>query len=244
MRKECAVGELSETAARAVEAYGGVSRWRQAQWVNASVSVRGLAFVLKQRPFFRRAALRVAVPHCWSRLQPIGRRPHIAGVLDGPDVYLEDQQGQRVAARARARTAFPSLRRHFRWDDLDMAYFANYAFWNYLSLPALLLSDAVQWQETAPGVLDARFPDHIPTHCRSQRFHFDQHTGLLRQHDYTADIIGGFARAAHVIEAHTTQGGLCFPSRRRVTPRAPSGRPLAGPTLIAIEIHALSVETA
>ena len=238
------MSELSKTAAHAVEAYGGVTLWRQAQWLEASVSVRGLAFTLKQRPFFRRASLRVAVPYCWSRLQPIGRQPHIAGVLDGPDVYLEDQEGQRVAERMQARSRFPSMRRHFRWDDLDMAYFANYAFWNYLTLPALLLSDAVHWKEAAPGVLDALFPDSLPTHCRRQRFHFDQDTGLLRQHDYTAEIIGGFARAAHVIEAHATQGGLRFPSRRRVTPRAPSGRPLAGPTLIAIDVHALRVDVA
>lgn len=236
------MGTLSETAARAVATYGGQALWRQARWVTATVSVRGLAFVLKQRPFFRHATLRVAVPHCWSRLQPIGRRSGVAGVLDGDDVYLADQEGQLLAERERARGYFPSWRRHFRWDDLDMAYFANYAFWNYLTLPALLMSDAVQWHERAPGVLDAVFPDVMPTHSCEQRFHFDPDTGLLRQHDYTAEVIGGFARAAHVIEAHATQDGLFYPSRRRVSPRAPGGGPLGWPTLIAIEVHAFRVE--
>jgi len=124
-----------------------------------------------------------------------------------------------------------------------MAYFANYAFWNYFTLPALLISDEVQWRESGPGVLDAAFPASIPTHCPQQRFHFDTDTGLLRQHDYTANVIGGFARAAHVIESHATQDGLCFPSHRRVTPRGPRGRPLAGPTLIAIMVHDYRVET-
>lgn len=238
------MGELSETATRAIAAYGGQSLWHKARWVNATVSARGLAFVLKQRPFFRHAALRVAVPHCWSRLQPIGQRPDVAGVLDGGDVYLADQEGQLIAERARARGAFPSWRRQLRWDDLDMAYFANYAFWNYLTLPALLMSEAVQWHERAPGVLDATFPDRLPSHCREQRFHFDPDTGRLRQHDYTAEVIGGFARAAHVIEAHAIQDGVCYPSQRRVSPRTSGGAPLGWPTLIAIEVHAFRVEHA
>jgi len=236
--------KLSDTAARAVEAYGGEALWQRARRVTATASAHGLAFRLKQRPFFRRAALEVSVGRCWSRVQPIGKRSGVAGILDGGDVHLVDGDGHRVAERRHARAYFPSWRRHFRWDDLDMAYFANYAFWNYLTLPALLLSDAVAWQERAPGVLDATFPASIPTHSTQQRFHFDPDTGLLRQHDYTADVIGGFARAAHVIEAHATQDGVCYPSRRRVTPRAPGGSGLPGPTIIAIEIHALRVEAA
>lgn len=234
---------LSDTAARAVAAYGGEALWRRARRVTATASVHGLAFALKQRPFFRRAALEMAVGRCWSRVQPIGRQPGVAGILDGGDVHLVDANGQRVAERQQARDHFPSWRRHLLWDDLDMAYFANYAFWNYLTLPALLLSDAVQWQERAPGVLDATFPASIATHCAQQRFHFDPETGLLHQHDYTAEVIGGFARAAHVIEAHATQDGVCYPSRRRVTPRTAGGRALPGPTLIAIELHAHRVET-
>lgn len=234
---------ISETAKRAIAAYGGQALWQQAERVVANVSVHGLAVTLKGRTPFQRATVRCDVQRPRSSIRPIGTNPDVAGILEGGDVRLEDRGGQRLAERGDARMAFPSLRRQFRWDDLDMAYFANYAFWNYLTLPALLMSEQIQWREVEAGKLDATFPSSLPTHCPRQRFHFDVDTGLLRQHDYTAQIIGRFARAAHVIESHAVQDGLCFPNQRRVSPRGPSGRPLGWPTLIAITVHDYRVET-
>ena len=123
------------------------------------------------------------------------------------------------------------------WDDLDMAYFANYAMWNYLALPALLMRHDIKWKEVAAGQLKASFPEYIPTHNQTQRFRFDRLTGLLIQHDYTAEVIGRFAKAAHVVLDHSKIKGFSFTSHHRVTPRSADGRPLSGPTLIEIKIH-------
>jgi hypothetical protein len=41
-----------ETAERAITAYGGRTRWQNAKYVEAEVSVSGLAFTLKHRPIF------------------------------------------------------------------------------------------------------------------------------------------------------------------------------------------------
>jgi len=172
-----------------------------------------------------------------SRITPIGSDPDITGVLDGSEVRLETPGGQIIQERKNARAYFPGGRRLIYWDDLDMAYFANYAMWNYLALPALLLREDIIWTEIQPGLLEAVFPEYIPTHNRFQQFHFDLETGLLRQHDYTAEVIGGLAKAAHVILEHSEIDGFRFPSRRRVTPRSGSGHPWRGPTLIEISIH-------
>jgi hypothetical protein len=118
-----------------------------------------------------------------------------------------------------------------------MSYFANYAFWNYFTLPALLMREEINWTEIEPGWLEATFPDAIPTHNTVQRFRFDLETGLLIQHDYTADIISKLATAANVVLEHKQGSGFIYPSRRLVTPRSPSGKPLPGPTLIAITVH-------
>ena len=48
---------LSETAERAIAAYGGRTRWQNAKYLEAEVSVSGLAFTLKRRPFFCHATI-------------------------------------------------------------------------------------------------------------------------------------------------------------------------------------------
>jgi hypothetical protein len=93
---------LTATAQRAVEVYGG-EWWLKASRLEAEISVRGLAFILKGRPFFHHAQIEMAVQRPYSRLTPIGRNPAITGVLDGPDVRLEDRGGKIVAERKQAR---------------------------------------------------------------------------------------------------------------------------------------------
>jgi len=228
---------MTPTAEKAVSAYGGADRWKKARNIEAEVSVRGLAFTLKWRPFFRRALIHMAVDRPFSRLTPIGRDGNITGVRDGGDVRLEDAGGTIIAERKDARTYFPGGRRLWFWDDLDMAYFANYAFWNYFTLPRLLMNSDIEWREKSAGLMEAVFPESLPTHNRVQEFRFDTATGLLVQHNYTAEIISGLAKAAHVVAAHAGEDGLVYPSARRVTPRTKQGRALGGPVLIDITVH-------
>lgn len=42
---------LSLTAKKAIENYGGIELWKNSKFLEAEVSVKGLAFTLKQRPF-------------------------------------------------------------------------------------------------------------------------------------------------------------------------------------------------
>ncbi|HNB53290.1 MAG TPA: hypothetical protein PK530_15170 [Anaerolineales bacterium] len=228
---------MNPTAQKALAAYGGKDLWTNVKTIEAEVSVHGWAFTLKQRPFFKHAKLTMELARPVSRLTPIGKDPNITGVLDGHDVYLEDSTGKIIAERRKARRFFPGGRRLFKWDDLDMAYFANYAFWNYFTLPALLLRGDIAWKELTPGRLEATFPETIPTHNLIQQFRFDPETGLLIQHDYTADIISKLATAANVVQEHRHGEEVLYTSKRLVTPRAPSGKPLPGPTLIAITVH-------
>lgn len=232
---------LSITAKRALDAYGGEALWREAKSIEAVVSARGLAFTLKRRPAFQRARIVMAVGRPYSRLTPIGLDPAVAGVLEGGDVRLEDASGKAVAERRDARGSFGGLRRQIMWDDLDMTYFANYAFWNYFTLPRLLLNETIDWRELGEGRLRATFPDHLPTHSRVQDFRFDPATGRLVQHDYTAQIISRLATAANVVLAHEVKDGVAYPSKRLVSPRAPSGGALDWPRLIEIEVHEFRV---
>jgi hypothetical protein len=229
---------LTETAEKAIAAYGGRALWQNAKTLEVEISASGLAFTLKRRPFFRHARMVMDVHRPFSALTPIGLDSVITGVLDGPDVRLENKQGQLITERRHARDYFTIGRRLFYWDDLDMSYFANYASWNYFTLPALLMREDIDWRELEPGLLEARFPDTIPTHSRVQRFRFDRQTGRLIQHDYIAQIISPLAAASNVVLQHAQNSeGLVYPSIRRVTPKGPKGRPLGGPVLIYLEIH-------
>lgn len=228
---------LSATAAKAIEVYGGTTVWQNPKIIEAEVSVRGLAFTLKRRPVFNRAKIVLETARPFSKLTPIGKDSGVCGVLDGNNVRLEDANGNTIAERKNPREYFPFGRRLFWWDDLDMAYFANYAFWNYFTFPSLLLNPEIRWTEIKTGMLEAAFPETIPTHSPKQEFIFDSSTGLLLQHNYTAAVISKLATAAHVVKEHREKNGIIFPSRRIVTPRSGNGRALNRPVLIDITIH-------
>lgn len=232
---------LSTTAARALEAYGGAERWTAASTLELTLSCGGLAFRLKWQPPLARARQTMGVHQPKVRCTGIDRAGN-TGVLDGGDVRVEAPDGKVLATRTDARAFFGPGRRWLWWDRLDQTYFACYATWNYFTLPALLLRADVEWTEQQPGLLEARFPAHLPTHSPIQRFRFDLSTGLLRQHDYTAQVIGGWANASRVVLEHgTSPAGIAFPRRLRMTPTGADGTPRAGPVLVAVEVHELEL---
>ena len=118
---------------------------------------------------------------------------------------------------------------------------------NYLTAPFLLTMPGVQVEELEPWeeagerrrLLRAVFPDDIATHSREQVFHFDS-TGLLRRHDYAAEVLGA-APAAHYGDAHKEVPGLVFPTRRRVVPVRKDGLSVPTPVLVAIDLIQITV---
>ncbi|MCC6157306.1 MAG: hypothetical protein IT350_04580 [Deltaproteobacteria bacterium] len=225
-----------DLARRVVDAYGGSSRWETAVRLRAVVSASGLAFRLKRRALFVQTVFEMDVHRPRVRIAPINRLGQI-GVLDGQDVRVEDADGRVVASRPNARRHFPGGRRIFWWDDLDMTYFAGYATWNYCTLPSLILDHPTRFEQFGDDLLQARFPATIPTHCPEQVFRFDRF-GQLIQHDYTALVIGKWARAANVVVEHgKNEQGIAYTRRRRVTPRRGDGTPRKSPILIDLTIQ-------
>jgi hypothetical protein len=229
--------ELSKTAILVLNAYGGIEFWQDLKTIEAEVSAKGLAFKMKKRPFFDHAKLVMDVRRPYSTLTPIGKDSAITGEFDLFDVRLVDQAGNVVDERKNACDYFPGNGRLFRWDDLDMAYFANYAFWNYFTLPNLLLNENIKWTELEFGLLQAEFPDSIPSHCKIQKFYFDTISGLLIRHDYTVDIFGKWAKVGNVVVEHSEFNGIPGDKRRKVTPRATKKRLLKIPVMIDITVH-------
>jgi hypothetical protein len=192
--------------------------------------------VLKLRRGIRNVPITAYVPEPRVLMERIDRKGRRA-IFEASSVRIETRDGRPVSRRDDPRRYFPGGRRAFRWDELDEIYFSGYASWNYLTFPRLLLRDDIDWEMVAETTLEARFPDGFPTHSQVQRFHFDPETGLLRQHDYTAEVFGDWAAAANVVLKHREHDGIPYPSRRRVTPRRADGTPRRGPVLVDIRIR-------
>jgi hypothetical protein len=220
---------VSELLQRAIAAHGGRERWERLQAIDVTADVGGPAFALKGRGLRRRrlhARVRAHEPHVTFR--DFGA-PGRTGTFDHGAVVLGG--AARAAGEARA-----AAQRHRRWDDLDELYFDGYALWQYATAPFAFAGPGFDVRE-GPGEasLTVRFPAAVPSHSREQVFHFDR-DGVLRRLDYTAEVIGSWARAAHVCARHRTFAGVVVPTRRRVHPLLPGGVVVRPVTLVAIDV--------
>jgi hypothetical protein len=126
-------------------AHGGLERWRAVTALTAHGRFGGL---LRSRfPGNRMAnvAVRVQLAEQHAIFHGFPQEDQQA-VFDRGDVRIETRDGELIDARRNARAAFAGLsglRRDLRWDALDAAYFAGYAWWNYLSTPMLLTREGV-----------------------------------------------------------------------------------------------------
>jgi hypothetical protein len=222
-----------ELVQKAIEAHGGAERYAAAAAIRVRVRSGGWAFVMR----FQRGALAdftgtvsTAEPH--TVLSPYPKRGQ-RGLFERERVWIESDDGDVIAERANPRAAFHGLRHNIWWDDLDLLHFAGYALWNYIAAPFMFTRPGFELEEREPweenGELWRRlhvvFPDDIPTHSREQDFYFDDE-GLLRRLDYTAEVFGSWAKAAHYCWDHERFSGLVVSTRRLAAPRRRNGRAL------------------
>ena len=235
----------------AIEAHGGRRRWKKASEISAHVRSGGLLMRMKGTSRnFSDYGLNVSTEKQGAMFEPYPDTGS-SGLFAGDAVRILAADGSVMEERTDPRQAFsgrPGLKRNLRWDDLDALYFAGYAMWNYLNTPFLLEQPGFEAAEGEPidvdgeswRRLDVTFPDGIHTHCREQTFYFDERV-LLRRHDYSPDVVSKRANGVHFSDDHVEVDGLIFPTRRRVVPKAPGGRPLPGPAVVWIELSSISV---
>ncbi len=233
----------------AVAAHGG-GTYDAASEIEADVACSGWAFVLKRQ----RGALSnfTGSVSTWEPRVVLSGYPEPGkrGVLAHGDVRIEDEDGQVLAERQNPRACFKG-RRNLWWDDLDLLYFGAYALWGYLNAPFLFRAAAYEAEEIDPWRengetwrgLRVRFPEDVPAHSREQRYYFGD-DGLLRRNDYTAEVIGGWARATHYCWEHRDFDGLVVPTHRKALPRGPRGRPVRGFVLVDIRISGVRARVA
>jgi hypothetical protein len=226
--------------AQAVEAHGATA-YDAAAEITAHVRCGGLAFPLR----FQRGKLRDFSGTASTREPRAVLTPYPGpgerGVLEGGSVRIESEGGEVLSAREDARGGFGSLRHNIWWDDLDLLYFAGYALWGYLNAPFMFRGPGFELEEVEPWREDGetwrglrvRFPDEVPAHSREQLYYFDDR-GLIRRNDYTAEVFGSWAKAAHYCFDYEDFDGLMIPTRRRAMVRRPGGKPVWRAAVVTI----------
>ena len=121
------------------------------------------------------------------------------------------------------RATFSGLAKWRRWSPLDALYFFGYALTHYHALPwSLREAEPLALRRTrqngAVQALTVRFPRTVHTHSRVQTVYFDTE-GLIVRHDYVAEIVGAWARGAHLWRDYVEVKGVPIATHRRVVAR-------------------------
>lgn len=228
---------LPALAARVLAAYGGRERWLEARSVRATVSVSGVALIIKGWLPVRHAPVVAELDFPRLRLDRLAGRNTVAW-MEGGSTRLATHPGRTLAARGDARSGLRGARRLLWWDRLDVSYFLGYLLWNELTFPRLLLRPDLEWCELDETTLRARFSHALPTHCEEQIFRFDPGSWLLRRHECTADVFGSWARVVTVVLNHREWDGIRCACRYITTPGTAGGHRLRWPVLWSSEVHA------
>jgi hypothetical protein len=170
--------------------------------------------------------------------------PHVRTSFTAQRIALETADGTVVAERLDPRASFPADVRA-PWDELQVAYFAGYAMWTYVTSPFTFTFPGYVTKELSPVTeegqtwrrLKVTFPDYIATHNREQIFYFDS-DGLLRRHDYNPEVINA-GPAAHYPSEYKEYDGIMVPTRRRVYRLGQDGSVSRDVELVTIDVESV-----
>jgi hypothetical protein len=233
---------MNSLARLAIDAHGGLERWQRFTHVSTLLHNGGVLWPLKHpQGAFDEVHVRVELHRQWASHSPF-LTPGLRTSMEPLRVAIETTDGHLVEERLEPRQSFVGHRLETPWDRLQLAYFAGYAMWTYLTTPFLFVMDGVASEELSPWREDGEvwrrlkvtFPVSIATHSTVQTFYFDS-DGLLRRHDYDADILGG-TPAAHYVHEYREFSGLLVPTRRRVLGRRPDGTAAPDPLIVTIDL--------
>ncbi|MFD4543308.1 hypothetical protein [Streptomyces bauhiniae] len=203
-----------------VEAAGGRDRWTATRSVSAD-AVSGGELLDRKAPQDPQTRRITASAHEQRALTVPAGGPDRRVNFHSDRVAIEDLEGRFVADQYGVEKTFEGHTLDTPWTPFQRAHFGGYAMWNYLTTPFTLTFPGVQTWEIEPleeegetwRGLRAVMPSRFVTHSRAQEFYFGPDL-LLRRHDYTVDIAGGF-RAANYASEHVEVDGLIIPGRRR-----------------------------
>ena len=233
---------MSDLATFAMDAHGGLDRWRKLKTVSARLVQGGVLWKVKRQDRILHDA-HITVDLCkeWASHWPfVQANRHTSFQPDR--VAIERSNGDVVEERFNPRESFKGYEMETPWSNPQVAYFAGYTMWTYLTSPFILIQPGVVSEEIEPWDengqtwrrLRVQFPDSIATHSTVQTFYFDRQ-GLIRRHDYEVDIQGSNP-AARYVHNLIEVSGLILPTKMRVFSRQPDNRPAPEPLIVSVDL--------
>lgn len=232
-----------------LEAYGGIERWRELDSIRVHQIVGGVLWPLKNVDGVindSTVEIRVQEQRAWHR--PFTRQGLRSSYSpDRVAIETDNDSAEAVDAMMSPRDSFTDHTLETPWTMLQLAYFAGYAMWTYLTEPFSLTFHGVKTEELGPWDEDGqvwrrlgvRYPSNIGTHSAEQVLYVDT-DGLLRRRDYQVDIAAA-SPAAHYMNDHRKFEGIIVPMQRIVHGRDDSRHPVPVPVTVSIEIDEVIV---
>jgi hypothetical protein len=234
----------------AMDAHGGLDRFRQFTHLNAQLHQGGVLWGLKGKPtVLTHAHVRVDLNQQQVSHWPFAPTQNRSNYT--PDrVSINTPNGEAVEQLADPRASFAGYKMETPWSDAQVAYFAGYTMWTYLTTPFLLSRSDIRAEEIDPWQergetwrrLRVTFPPAIATHSTVQTFYVDG-TGLVRRHDYDVEIQGSNPAARYLLDP-VTVSGIVLPSRLRIYPRNPDNTAATEPLIVSVDLSNYTFERA
>ncbi len=232
---------MHDLVMRAVEAHGGLTRWKQFRAVSATMVLGGSALQMDEWAVPANGPIQVTVD---TRVQRTTLEPFLIlaqrGVYEPGRVVVESVDGTLLEELKNPHDSF--MLSDPKWSSPQLVYFAGFTMWTHLTLPFSLLSDGVECEEIEPRseagetwrALKVTFPPSYGTHPVEQVLYFDGR-GLIRRQDYSVDVADG-TKVAHYLDGYLKFGGIFFPTRCRVYPYGLDGKPDQGIAIVVAEL--------
>ena len=160
----------------AIEAHGGLERWRQVHGIDLKLTIGGGLWEFKGLPQgLVGVALHVEPADRLVTITPFG--PEGAAGYFTPDrVWIQKPRGDVLQERSAPLRSFDGHTLTTPWDKLHELYFVSYAFLNYLSTPFLFAEPGFEVAEGKPYLgagekwrkLNVKYPAAYPTHSRDK----------------------------------------------------------------------------
>lgn len=232
-----------------INAHGGLKTWNKFEKITARIITTGVLWQMKQQP----GVLDDIYVTSETKKQTTSHYPFL-----NPDwktsftpkrIAIENTNGEIIEELSNPRDSFSGHTRETPWSRLQLAYFGGYAMWTYFNTPFAFANPGYEVTELEPWEennevfrrLKVTFPSEVASHSKEQVFYIDSE-GLIRRHDYSADISGG-SKAAHYLSDYIEVQGIKIATRREVYVRQEDNTPLLPePLLVSIDLKEISLQ--
>lgn len=230
-----------------LEAHGGIEQWKHTSEISVRQRLGGVLWTMKGfAGALDGATVTVQTAREHTSHAPF-LEPGLRSIFTADRVSIENADESEVGELRDPRSSFAGHELTTPWDRYQLAYFAGYAMWTYLTEPASLILPGVATEEIDPWTEDGEkfrrlhvsYPPHIATHSSQQTLYIDG-DGLIRRRDYDVDVAGG-AACAHYTSEHQEFSGLVFPTRRVVYGRDENNTKVQDPVIVSIELSDFTI---